>query len=166
MARRFWWVIGLIAVFLGGLGVPAAFAQGGSDDPAQLAAGQTVFEASCAGCHGTDGMGSQTGRSLIGIAQSEPDRSVHIGSVTNGKGNMPAFATRLSEDEIDAAVSYVRLTFVDPAAQTAPADPAELAVTGTTTLPLAGLGVLLLAGGLVIVALARQRRSVAGTALD
>ena len=160
MVGRVWFVVALAAIVLGGVGIPAALAQGGTDDLAQLEAGQAVFEANCARCHGADGMGSQTGRSLIGIAMSEPDRSVHVASVTTGKGNMPAFGERLSAEEIDAAVSYVRLTFVDPAAQS---DPAELAVTGTASTPIAALGATLLVSGLLLVTIVGRRRP-AGTA--
>lgn len=133
------------------VGGPAALAQSTTDDPAQLEAGQAVFAANCAGCHGSDGAGSQLGRSLIGIAQSEPDRLVHINSVTAGKGNMPAFGPRLDPDQIDAAVSYVRLTFVDESATVGVTAEPELAVTGagSTTLLLAtGLGLLLAGIGL------------------
>ena len=106
-----------------------------------------VFEANCTTCHGADGAGTDRGRPLTGIAQAEPDRLVHIASVTNGKGNMPQWGTRLDAEEIDAVVSYVRLTFVDPSATNDVAEPAELAVTGvgsTGLLAAAGLGMLLL----------------------
>lgn len=90
----------------------AAAAQNEVDDPALLEAGEAVFAESCAGCHGADGTGTDIGRPLSGIAGQEPDRLVHIESVTNGKGGMPAFGAGLTADEIDAAVAYVRLTFL------------------------------------------------------
>ncbi len=71
-----------------------------------------VFNGGCSSCHQADGSGSAAGRSLIDVALEQPDRSVHVASVTNGLGNMPAYADRLTEAEIDAAVSYVRLTFL------------------------------------------------------
>ena len=72
--------IGFLAVACGLVfGAQAAFAQSATDDPALLAEGQAVFEATCAGCHGADGMGTQQGRSLIDVAQQQPDRLVHIG---------------------------------------------------------------------------------------
>ena len=142
-----------IAAMIFALGGPASVgAQSTEDDPAQVEAGMAVFEANCAGCHGANGEGSNTGRPLADVA-NEADRGVHIGSVTNGKGNMPAFGERLDATEIDAAVSYVRLTFVS-----AQAEP-ELAVTGPTQNWLAGLGVAaVLAGGVM---LATQRRRLA-----
>lgn len=136
----------LTAVF----GAQSAVAQSDVDDPAEVAAGMAVFESNCVGCHSADGSGSATGRPLIGIA-AEADRSVHIESITNGKGNMPAWGDRLSAEEISAAASYVRLTFVAQEAE------AELAVTGASTTELAIVGLsMIMAGGLIFVLLGRR----------
>lgn len=93
----------------------ASLAGAQTEDAAQVAAGEEVYASSCSGCHGANGEGSDNGRPLTGIAAQEPDRTVHIMSVTDGKGSMPAFGDRLSEDEIDAAVAFVRATFVSEA---------------------------------------------------
>lgn len=151
-------------------GFTQADAQSATDDPAQVEAGKAVFETNCAGCHGTDGTGvSGRGRSLIGIASQEADRSVHFMSITNGKGGMPAFGDQLSDEERDAAISYVRLTFVEaPAAATTAADDdaaasddsaatTELAVTGTETQLFAIGGVTLLAAGALMVHYGRRQ---------
>jgi mono/diheme cytochrome c family protein len=130
--------------------VAALGAQSAQDDPAQVEAGMTVFETNCAGCHGVDGTGSGTGRVLTGIADQEPDRLVHVASVTNGKGFMPAFGESLDAEEIDAAVSYVRLTFV------AQADESELAVTGSTSSNLVFAGLVALTLGLGLAIASRQ----------
>lgn len=95
-----------------GLGAVAAGAQSEVDDPAMLEQGEEVFLGSCAGCHGEDGTGTVAGRPLLGIADQEPDRLVHIASVVDGKGAMPGFGDFLAEEDVDAVVSYVRLTFV------------------------------------------------------
>lgn len=157
----------LVAVL--GLSMLVLFAQGtayaqGADDPGQVEAGQAVYEMSCAGCHGADGMGvAGRGRPLIGIA-NQGDRATHIASITDGKGGMPAFGERLSEEEIDQAASYVRLTFVDEPAVEEPAadEPAatettELALTGVNTTGLAIVGVTMLAGGVQLVTWSRRR---------
>lgn len=112
------------------------------DDPAEVEAGQAIFEANCARCHGSDGGGTNIGRNLVDVAQ-EADRSRHIMSVTDGRGGMPAFGGDLAEDEISAAVSYVRLTFVSAQAEESAPEPepaeepeaedAELARTGIET---------------------------------
>ncbi len=133
-------------------GTQPASAQSTSDDPAQIDAGMAVYESSCAGCHGVDGEGSNAGRPLIGIAAQQPDRLVHVASVTDGKGGMPAFGAQLDSDEIDAAVSYLRLSFVDE-------DLEELPLTGASdTMPLFGAG-LLAAGGLLLL-IARRNSGV------
>ncbi len=109
-ARIVRWATPIILV-VGFFGAGTASAQDPTDDPAQIEAGGAVYAASCAGCHGAEGEGADAGRPLTDIAAQEPDRSVHVASVTNGKGGMPAFADRLSADEIDSAISYVRLSF-------------------------------------------------------
>lgn len=115
----------VVALAVGLLGISSAGAQSAEDSIEQLEAGQAIYESNCAGCHSDDGTGSASGRPLTSIASQEPDRSVHFASVKNGKGNMPAYADRLSDDEIDSAISYVRLTFVGEEAQTAATDSAD-----------------------------------------
>lgn len=143
-------VLSLALVFFG---ATSATAQSAEDSIEQLEAGQAVYEGSCAGCHSVDGSGSDRGRPLTGIASQEPDRSIHFASIKDGKGNMPAFGERLSDDEIDAATSYVRLTFVAEAAQSAAADDAgsteELAVTGVESGLLIVVGATMLIAGLL-----------------
>ena len=133
-----------------------AVAQGTTDDPAQVDAGKMVFEGSCAGCHAADGTGvSGLGRPLIGIA-SQGDRATHIGSITNGKGSMPPFGSRLSAEEIEQAASYVRLTFVEAEAATTTAQP-ELAVTGINSTDLAVIGGALVVAGAGMVRWSRRQ---------
>lgn len=134
-----------------GLSPAAVSAQSETDDPALLESGEDVFVESCAGCHGEDGLGTDFGRPLIGIAGQEPDRLVHIASVTDGKGGMPAFGDALSADDIDAAVTYARLTFVsEQEADTLPmTGPAEV---------IAFVGGALVVGGLSLTELGRRRR--------
>lgn len=103
-------------------------AMSATDDPALVAAGMAVFASNCAGCHGANGEGSDRGRPLTGIAEQEPDRLVHIGSVANGKGNMPAFGDRLSAADLDAVIAYSRLTFLAAEVEEAASDPAVLAM--------------------------------------
>lgn len=129
----------------------AAGAQSETDDPAQLEAGEAIYLESCAGCHGEDGLGTDFGRPLTGIAGQEPDRLVHIASVTDGLGGMPAFGDALSAEDIDAAVTYTRLTFVsdqdaDPLPRTGPSEVIAL------------VGSALLAGGLSLTEFVRRRR--------
>ncbi len=77
-------------------------------------AGADVYKAKCAACHGQDGSGNTpVGKSLqvadlrSAAVQSKSDAEL-IQSVTEGKGNMPAFKGNISDDEIHAVVTFVR----------------------------------------------------------
>ncbi len=77
-------------------------------------AGADVYKAKCATCHGQDGSGNTpVGKSLqvadlrSAAVQSKSDAEL-IQSVTDGKGNMPGFKGNITDDEIHAAVKFVR----------------------------------------------------------
>lgn len=80
-------------------------------DPALVALGAETYAQACARCHGGVGEGTQRGRALTGIALEQPNASIHIASVSDGKGNMPAFAEQLTGDQIIAVVGWVRSEF-------------------------------------------------------
>jgi mono/diheme cytochrome c family protein len=69
--------------------------------------GKAVFaSAGCGGCHTlADAGATQT----IGpnLDESQPDEALVVDRVTNGMGAMPAFADRLSEQEIADVAAYV-----------------------------------------------------------
>lgn len=71
--------------------------------------GASVFVANCAGCHGSRGLGG-LGPKLAGgaVVARFPDVQTQIALVTNGKGSMPAWGSRLSAAEIEAVVDYTR----------------------------------------------------------
>ena len=80
-----------------------------------VASGRSVYAANCARCHGSAGTGHTTmgemtqARDLTDAAwQSRRSTARMTASVTNGRGEMPAFKRRLSRQEIAAAVAYVR----------------------------------------------------------
>lgn len=81
----------------------------------QAARGREVYTSNCARCHGVDGM-SHTSMGQMTEApdltdaawQSRRSAARMIASVTNGRGEMPAFRRKLSRQEIAAAVAYVR----------------------------------------------------------
>src|SRR6202795_791508 len=85
------------------------------------AAGASVFKAKCSTCHGPDGSGNTpVGKSLQTADLRSPEVQKKSDaelteSVSEGKGNMPAFKTILTEDEIHAVLKYVR-TFASKAA--------------------------------------------------
>ena len=76
--------------------------------------GAAVFGQSCAGCHGGDGSGG-IGPRLAGgrVVANFPDPQDQIAVVTNGRGGMPAFAERLSAEEIAAVVEYTRTVLAE-----------------------------------------------------
>ena len=72
-----------------------------------------AYKTNCVSCHGQDGRGSPVGKSLrvadfhSAQVQQQSDAQV-AGVIAEGRGNMPAFGTRLSKDQIDALVKYIR----------------------------------------------------------
>jgi cytochrome c6 len=74
--------------------------------------GETAYKSNCVICHGADGSGTPTGKSL-----KAPDlRSDAVQKLTNaqietqisdGKNNMPPFKNSLTADQIKALAEYV-----------------------------------------------------------
>jgi len=82
---------------------PFTFADGGAD-----------FKAKCAACHGATGAGDTTmGKNLklrdLGSAdvQKQSDADLN-GIITKGKGKMPSYDGKLSADQINDLVKFVR----------------------------------------------------------
>jgi mono/diheme cytochrome c family protein len=76
--------------------------------------GADIFKAKCQMCHGTDGTGDTPAGRAIKAASFKspvliktPDADL-IAAVKNGKGKMPAYAGKLTDDQIKAAVAYIR----------------------------------------------------------
>ena len=74
-----------------------------------------LYSKQCASCHGRDGRSktlkgkSKHARDLSGSEwQGRVSDERIFNSIMNGKGKMPAYGKRLSEQEIDTLVSYVR----------------------------------------------------------
>lgn len=90
----------------------AAACGSGSDtalaDP-QLDLGREVYAERCASCHGVDG-GGAFGPGLGGgkVVERFPRVEEHRAVVVEGRGSMPAWGERLSDEEIDAVVRYER----------------------------------------------------------
>jgi mono/diheme cytochrome c family protein len=84
-----------------------------SPSPAQ-SAGETLFKTKCAACHGPDGkgevpMGKKLGaRNLSSTeVQGQADAQL-IDVVTKGKNKMPAYAGKLTKEQIADLVAYIR----------------------------------------------------------
>jgi mono/diheme cytochrome c family protein len=79
--------------------------------PLFAADGAAIFKAKCAMCHGADGakaMPAMGVKPLNTPATKGKTEAALIATVTNGQGKMPAFAGKLSNDEIKAAVTFVK----------------------------------------------------------
>jgi cytochrome c6 len=92
----------VVAIFAGTclLSVPAK---------ADTAAGEAMFKAKCAACHGANGKGNEilkTPDMTTADVQKKSDADLSS-SITNGKGKMPAFKT-LTPDQVKDLVSYIR----------------------------------------------------------
>lgn len=76
--------------------------------------GADTFKAKCAMCHGADGKGQTAmGKTLnlrdLGSAdvQSQSDADL-TKTITNGKGKMPKYDGKLTGDQINDVVKYIR----------------------------------------------------------
>lgn len=75
----------------------------------ELVAGESVFRSNCAECHGDKGAGTEKGLSFLEGHALDHSREDFVKRVREGKEDkMPAFGDKLSEEEIEAVVSYVR----------------------------------------------------------
>ena len=94
-------VIGCLAAFI----VTPAFAAGSGAD---------TYKAKCAMCHGADGLGTTPAGKAMKAASFKdtaivkaPDSEL-IAVATNGKGKMPAYKGKLTDDQIKSAIAYIR----------------------------------------------------------
>jgi cytochrome c553 len=70
-------------------------------------AGRAIFnEQGCGGCHVLEAAGS-SGSVGPNLDEAQPDYDLIVDRVTNGKGVMPAFGDRLSEEQIRDVAAYV-----------------------------------------------------------
>lgn len=88
---------------------PANPSDSQSASPEEVAAGKSAYLMRCVGCHGVVGSGIvgpdiRPGKVLEKYASAEAMEAI----VRDGVGEMPEFASKLSDDEIAAVVAYVR----------------------------------------------------------
>jgi mono/diheme cytochrome c family protein len=71
-----------------------------------LEEGASLYDNNCAACHGRDGGG------VVGPALADNDQladTAHVlKRILNGKGSMPAFGNRFSDEEIADVASFIR----------------------------------------------------------
>jgi ubiquinol-cytochrome c reductase cytochrome c subunit len=111
----------LVVVLAGGfLGGPAAAepdvppGQGPGDPPAgldegRLDSGRALYGASCAGCHGQDGEGSQRGPSLEDVGEASVDFQLRTGRMPldEEEASPSRSEPHFSDEDIEALVEYV-----------------------------------------------------------
>jgi mono/diheme cytochrome c family protein len=98
---RFAFLLLLIAVWL----VPAAVAEGAAQD---------LYKSKCAMCHGPDGSGNTPMGKKLGThdfaspeVQKQTDAQL-TEAITKGKNKMPAYAGKLSDEQVKQLVAYIR----------------------------------------------------------
>jgi cytochrome c6 len=76
--------------------------------------GAQLYSLNCVVCHGEDGKGTETGKSLnavdLGSEAVQKQTNVMLAQViSDGKNNMPPFMSTLSKADIQSLVVYVRM---------------------------------------------------------
>lgn len=104
-----------------------------------LAIGQRLYETNCVACHGAEGTGEVLGAADftdLRFVDDQAPRDFYL-IVTQGKGSMPAWQSRLSQDERWAVIDYLRAFSYDPAlpgeVAAAPPQPTAAATTCAST---------------------------------
>jgi mono/diheme cytochrome c family protein len=74
---------------------------------------RTLFNSTCASCHGQNGTPTAVGKSLNAPDLASTDVQKHANTelqqiINDGKGNMPPFSGKLSDAQINSLVTYVR----------------------------------------------------------
>ena len=80
----------------------------------------STYKTNCATCHGEDGSGTALGnrlhvKNLRAREVQEKSTKALAEIISAGKGNMPAFGTRLDSEQIQKLVEYVRRNKTKPA---------------------------------------------------
>ena len=76
--------------------------------------GADTYKAKCAMCHGADGDGNTpAGKAMKTKSFKDPDLikasdADLIAAIKNGKGKMPAYAGKLTDDQIKDVVTFIR----------------------------------------------------------
>ena len=76
--------------------------------------GGDLFKAKCAACHGPDGkgetaMGKKFGLRDLGSADVQKQSDAELaGIITKGKGKMPSYEGKLTSDQVQDMVKFIR----------------------------------------------------------
>lgn len=78
------------------------------DNP-QLVQGQEIWAKNCSSCHGGSGQGGRGSKLNEGLVlERMPNVEDEVQVVTDGRGAMPGYGSRLTASEIEAVVAYTR----------------------------------------------------------
>lgn len=95
--------------------------EGPADDEELIGQGEEIFVANCAACHQANGQGTAEYPALDGNEfVTAEDPAPVIETVLHGRGEMPAFQDVLSDQQIAAAVSYIRNAWSNEASVVSP----------------------------------------------
>ncbi len=112
------WIAQRVALAaLAGLTTVAVACSGGGDAaaptvdetyaPAVLAEGKSIYDQTCAACHGRNG-GGGIGPELRSVA-GRLTFEEHVEVIQRGRGSMPAFGATLTTGQIEAVAAYERV---------------------------------------------------------
>ena len=77
--------------------------------PAFGADSAATYKAKCAMCHGPEGKGGRMGTKDFASPEIKSMSDAQLAEViTKGKGKMPAYGGKLSEEDIKGLVTYIR----------------------------------------------------------
>ena len=105
-----------IGLFIDAVNGTMAASQNIPVNTARASTGQTIYEQNCAACHGVKGYGDGPGGAALPVKPL--DLTTHVllhdeqylyATILNGRGYMPAFGSRLSQDQILDVIAYARL---------------------------------------------------------
>ncbi len=105
-----------IGLFIDAVNGTTAAAQNVPVNTARASTGQQIYQQSCAVCHGEKGFGDGPGGAALPVKPF--DLTTHVllhdeqylyATILNGRGYMPAFGSRLSQDQILDVIAYTRL---------------------------------------------------------
>ncbi|HMJ26380.1 MAG TPA: cytochrome c [Pyrinomonadaceae bacterium] len=77
---------------------------------------ETLYKRKCSKCHGADGSGDTSLGRVFGTPDftdsgwwaKHPNSSEHVGVITRGKKNMPAFGKKLTRAQIASLATYIQ----------------------------------------------------------
>jgi mono/diheme cytochrome c family protein len=105
-----------VGLFIDAVNGTAAAAQNVPVNASRAATGQQIYEQNCLACHGVKGYGDGPGAASLPVKPF--DLTTHVllhdeqylyATILNGRGYMPAFGSRLSQDQILDVIAYARL---------------------------------------------------------